>query len=133
MIRCMRRHASHCSACEPAHPLIRSLQPPSQETLPEGIDDAEVADEPLDFGSPEPEGASATVAPAGGSLLGAGVAGAAVGGVLADAAVSAAGVGLSGEILTDAALVGAVALGGAPRATGRRPQAAGRMLQATCH
>ena len=35
--------------------------------------------------------------------IGAGVTGAVAGGILADAAVSAAGVGLTGEVLTDAA------------------------------
>jgi len=53
------------------------------------------------------------------------VAGAAIGGVLADAAVTASGVGLSGELLTDAAAVGAVALGGLGVYAATRPDEAG--------
>ena len=61
-----------------------------------------------------------------GTFAGAGVAAAAVGGVLADAAVTASGVGLSGELLTDAALVGAVALGGLGVYAASRPDEAGQ-------
>jgi len=59
------------------------------------------------------------------TLVGAGVAGAAVGGVLTDVVLGAAGVSLTGELLTDAAAVGAVGLGGAAVYAATRPDEAG--------
>jgi hypothetical protein len=87
-----------------------------QETVPETPDFDD--DEPLDFGAP-------TSASPGNSLFGAGLAGAAIGGVLADVAVTSAGVGLSGELLTDAALAGAIFIGGLGAYAATRPDEAG--------
>ena len=99
-------------------PPIPSLSEDQETVAPAVFDDP-----PVDFDE------STDVAPAAsgvdGSLLGAGVAGAAVGGVLADVAVTAAGVGITGELLTDAAAVGAVALGGAAAYAATRPDEAG--------
>mmetsp|Transcript_127072 Transcript_127072/g.220179 ORF Transcript_127072/g.220179 Transcript_127072/m.220179 type:complete len:339 (+) Transcript_127072:79-1095(+) len=67
----------------------------------------------------------ATVVATAGTLVGAGVAGAAVGGVLADMAVGVTSAGVSGEVLADAAAVGAVALGGAAVYAASRPDEAG--------
>jgi len=60
-----------------------------------------------------------------GALIGAGVAGAAVGGVFTDVLLGAAGVSMTGELLTDAAVVGAVGLGGAAAYAATRPDEAG--------
>lgn len=87
-----------------------------QETVPETPDFDD--DEPIDFGAP-------TSASSGNSLFGAGLAGAAIGGVLADVAVTSAGVGLSGELLTDAALAGAIFIGGLGAYAATRPDEAG--------
>jgi len=54
-----------------------------------------------------------------------GVTGAVAGSVLADALVSAAGVGLTGEVLSDAAAVGAVLLGGGAIYAAAQPGEAG--------
>ena len=65
-----------------------------------------------------------------GTLIGAGVAGAAVGGVFTDVLLGAAGVSMTGELLTDAAVVGAVGLGGAAAYAATRPDEAGEVKRA---
>ena len=79
--------------------------------------------------SPTAEGVSGVD----GTLVGAGVAGAAVGGVLTDVVLGAAGVSLTGELLTDAAVVGAVGLGGAAAYAATRPDEAGEVTRSAEH
>ena len=57
--------------------------------------------------------------------IGAGAAGAIGGAILADVAVTTAGIGLTGELLTDAAAVGAVLLGAGTVYATTRPDEAG--------
>ena len=57
--------------------------------------------------------------------IGAGITGAVAGGILADSLVTAANVGLTGELLTDAGVVGAVLLGGGAVYAAQRPDEAG--------
>jgi len=87
---------------------------------------AAVEPEPLDL----PEQTEAERAPlaankATGELLGAGAAGAVAGGILADILVTSAGIGFTGEVLTDAAAIGAVVLGGGAVYAASRPDEAG--------
>jgi len=69
-----------------------------------------------------PAAAAASWPAVNGALVGASVAGAAVGGVLADAAA----VGLTGELVTDAAAIGAVLVGAGAAYAATRPDEAGK-------
>ena len=101
-------------------PELEAPQLPSPSSV-SSIFDAESAPEPEEVApiSADP------VVPVDGPLVGAGLAGAAVGGVLADVLTAGAGATLTGELLTDAAAVGAVALGGAAAYAATRPDEAG--------
>ena len=94
----------------PTNALCTSRPEPEPEPEPE-------IEEPGVFGD--------VIDPSTSASIGAGITGAVAGGILADSLVTAANVGLTGELLTDAGVIGAVLLGGGAVYASQRPDEAG--------
>ena len=104
---------------------------PEPEPEPTGLfggffDDLLEDDEEEEEPEPEPPAAPPSILdPETSAKIGAGLTGALGGAVIGDAALTAANVGLTGELITDAALIGAAVLGGGAIYAANRPDEAG--------
>ena len=104
---------------------------PEPEPEPTGLfggffDDLLEDDEEEEEPEPEPPAAPPSLLdPETSAKIGAGLTGALGGAVIGDAALTAANVGLTGELITDAALIGAAVLGGGAIYAANRPDEAG--------
>ena len=78
-----------------------------------------------DFDFEEPGALAEVLDPSTSASIGAGITGAVAGGILADSLLTVANVGLTGELLTDAGVIGAVLLGGGAVYAAQRPDEAG--------